>query len=176
LSQAHRTGLVLWSCGIVLAQSCGLTTVATFLAYLLGRGEVPVREQLRDWYRDGVHKRGAKRGDKRRSLEVATCFAPLLRWVVAWSDPTCRHLALAMDASTLGQRFTVLLISVVVRGCAIPVAWRIVEATRPGCLAPTLGSALWPCAGPWACRLDRHCPGRSGPLGPLGLHHHSGVG
>jgi hypothetical protein len=37
-----------------------------------------------------------------------------------------------MDASTLGQRFTVLVISVVVRGCAIPVAWRIVEATRPG--------------------------------------------
>jgi hypothetical protein len=88
------------------------------------------------WYRDGVHKSGAKRGDTRRSLEVSTCFAPWLRWVVAWSDPTCRHLALAMDASTLGQRFTVLLISVVVRGCAIPVAWRIVEATRPGAWRP----------------------------------------
>jgi len=106
------------------------------LAYLLGKGEATVREQLRDWYRDGAHKSGAKRGDKRRTLEVSTCFAPLLRWVVAWSDPTCRHLALAMDASTLGQRFTVLLISVVVRGCAIPVAWRIVEATRPGAWRP----------------------------------------
>ena len=136
LSQSHRTGVVLWSCGIVLAQSCGLTTVATCLAYLLGKGEATVREQLRDWYRDGAHKSGAKRGDKRRTLEVSTCFAPLLRWVVAWSDPTCRHLALAMDASTLGQRFTVLLISVVVRGCAIPVAWRIVEATRPGAWRP----------------------------------------
>jgi len=103
---------------------------------LLGKGEATVREQLRDWYRDGTHKSGAKRGDKRRTLEVSTCFAPLLRWVVAWSDPTCRHLALAMDASTLGQRFTVLLISVVVRGCAIPVAWRIVEATRPGAWRP----------------------------------------
>ena len=72
LSQPHRTGLVLWSCGIVVAQSCGLTTVATFLAYLLGRGEATVREQLRDWYRDGVHKSGANRGDKRRSLEVST--------------------------------------------------------------------------------------------------------
>jgi Transposase DDE domain len=136
LSLPHRTGLALWSCGIVLAQSCGLTTVATCLAYLLGRGEATVREQLRDWYRDGAHKSGAKRGDKRRTLEVATCFAPLLRWVVAWSDPTCRHLALAMDASTLGQRVTLLLISVVVRGCAIPVAWRIVEATRPGAWRP----------------------------------------
>ena len=80
LSQPHRTGLVLWSCGIVLAQSCGLTTVATFLAYLLGKGEATVREQLRDWYRDGQHKRGAKRGDKRYSLEVVTCVAPWLRW------------------------------------------------------------------------------------------------
>ena len=120
LSQPHRTGWVLWSCGIVLAQSCGLTTVATFLAYLLGKGEATVREQLRDWYRDGQHKSGAKRGDKRCSLEVVTCVAPLLRWVVAWSDPTCRRLALAMDASTLGQRFTLLLLSVVVRGCALP--------------------------------------------------------
>ena len=46
----------------------------------------------------------------------------------------------------------------------------------PWGLAPALGSALWPLAGPGACRLDRHCPGRSGPLGPLGLQHHAGVG
>jgi len=49
---------------------------------------------------------------------------------------TTRYLALAMDASTLGQRFTLLSISVVVRGCAIPVAWRIVEATRAGAWRP----------------------------------------
>jgi hypothetical protein len=95
-----------------------------------------IREQLRDWYRDAKDKSGAKRGRKRRSLEVALCFAPLLCWVVAWTDPTCRHLALAMDASTLGQRFTILSISVVVRGCAIPVAWRVVEATRAGAWRP----------------------------------------
>jgi hypothetical protein len=41
-----------------------------------------------------------------------------------------------MDASTLGQRFTILTISVVVRGCAIPVAWHIVEATRAGAWRP----------------------------------------
>ena len=108
LSQPHRTGLALWSCGIVLAQSCGLTTVAACLASLLGKGEATVREQLRDWYRDGAHKSGAKRGHKRRRLEGSACFAPWLRWVVAWSDPPCRHLALAMDASPWGQRFPVL--------------------------------------------------------------------
>ena len=121
---------------MVLAQTCGLTTVAITLAYVLGCSERTIREQLRDWYRDAQHKSGATRGRKRRSLEVSGCFAPLLCWVVAWSDPTCRQLALAMDASTLGQRFTILSISVVVRGCAIPVAWRIVAATQPGAWRP----------------------------------------
>jgi hypothetical protein len=136
LSQPQVKVLVLWSFGIVVAQSCGLTTVAGCLAALLGTSETTVREQLRDWYRDAVHKSGAKRGTKRRTLEVAPCFAPLLRWVLAWTIPTCRHLALAMDASTLGQRFTLLSISVVVCGCAIPVAWCIVEATRAGAWRP----------------------------------------
>src|SRR5262245_23375863 len=136
LSQPQVTVLVLWSIGIVLAQSCGLTTVAVMLAYLLDVSERSVRERLRDWYRDGAHKRGAKRGDKRRSLDVPTCFPFLVRWVVAISPTSCPQLALAMDASGLGQRFTILTISVLVRGCAIPVAWHIVEATRAGAWRP----------------------------------------
>jgi hypothetical protein len=136
LSQPQVTVLVLWSVGLILAHSCGLTTVATVLAYLLARREGTVREQLRDWYREAPAKSGAKRGRKRRSLDVTTCFAPLLRWVVAWWDPACPQLALAMDASTLGQRFTILSISVVVRGCAIPVAWKVVAAARAGAWRP----------------------------------------
>ena len=136
LSQPQIAVLVLWSTGIVLAQSCGLTTVAVFLAYLLETSEHSLRERLRDWYRDREHKRGAKAGHKRRSLEVSSCFPYLLRWVVALLPSECRHLALAMDASTLGQRFTILTISVLVRGCAIPVAWHIVEATRAGAWRP----------------------------------------
>ena len=58
------------------------------------------------------------------------CFAPLLRWVLKdWPDD---RLAIALDASTLGQRFTVLCLSVVYRGSAVPVAWKIVTATNPG--------------------------------------------
>jgi hypothetical protein len=136
LSQPQITVLALWSLGIVLAQSCGLTTVAVFLAYLLDLREHSVRERLRDWYRDAADKRGVKRGDKRRGLDVTTCFPALLRWVVAISPSECHHLALAMDASTLGQRFSILTISVLVRGCAIPLAWQIVEATRPGAWRP----------------------------------------
>jgi hypothetical protein len=40
------------------------------------------------------------------------------------------HLALAVDATTLGQRFVVLVVSVLYRGCAIPVAWTVLPATE----------------------------------------------
>jgi len=136
LTRPQLTVLVLWSIGIVLAQSCGLTTVALMLAYLLEASECSLRERLRDFYRDAKHKRGAKAGDKRRSLDVSTCFPALLRWVIASMPPSCRQLALALDASTLGQRFTILTISVLVRGCAIPIAWHIVEAKRAGAWRP----------------------------------------
>jgi hypothetical protein len=160
LSQPQVTVLVLWSLGMVLAQSCGLSTVAIMLAYLLDVSERSVRERLRDCSRDAAHKRGARGGDKRRRLDVSSGFPALLRWVVAFSPPTCCQLALAMDASTLGQRFTILTISVVIRGCAIPVAWHIVPATPAGAWRPH-GEALFEhlqerCAG----RLDRHRGGR----------------
>lgn len=136
LSRPQATVLALWSLGIVLAQSCGLSSVAVLLGALLDRSETALREQLRDWYRDSTHKRGANQGVKRRSLVVSSCFAPLLRWVLSLHPRDCRQLALAMDASTLGQRFTVLTICVVVRGCAVPIAWHILEATRPGAWRP----------------------------------------
>jgi hypothetical protein len=41
-----------------------------------------------------------------------------------------------MDGSTLGQRFTILSITVMVHGCAIPIAWRVVGATRAGAWHP----------------------------------------
>ncbi len=136
LSRPQVLWLSLWSVGIVLTQRCGLTQVAVGLAYLLGRREAAVREQLRDGYCASAHKRGAKRGDRRRTLEVTTCFAPLLRWVVALMPPDCRQLAMAMDVTTLGQRFAVLSIHVVIAGCAIPVAWHIVRATAKGAWRP----------------------------------------
>ncbi len=45
---------------------------------------------------------------------------------MSWWQGT--QLALALDATTLGQRFVVLASSVVYRGCAIPVAWVILPA------------------------------------------------
>jgi hypothetical protein len=132
LSPAQAYVLALWSYGMVLARSCGITSVAVVLAPLLGAKENTVRQRLREWCYDAEDKRGTKRQD----LDVTTCFAPLLRWVLAWWPATERRLVLAMDASTLGQRFTVLCISVVYRGCAIPIAWAIVPATRKGAWRP----------------------------------------
>jgi len=49
-----------------------------------------------------------------------------LSWVVRWWQGT--HLALAMDATALGTRVVVLAVSVVYRGCAMPVAWVVLPA------------------------------------------------
>ena len=122
LSKPQATVLALWSFGMGLARSCALTAVSLLLAAGMQRKEQTVRQQLREWYDDVPRKRGTKR----HALRVETCFAPLLGWVVSWWQGT--QLALAIDATTLGQRFVVLAVSVVYRGCAIPVAWVILPA------------------------------------------------
>jgi Transposase DDE domain len=122
LSKPQAPVLALWSFGMVLARSCALTAVSSLLAAGMQRKEDTVRQQLREWYYDVRRKRGSQR----QALHVETCFAPLLGWVVSWWPGT--HLALALDATTLGTRFVVLAISVVYRGCAIPVAWVILPA------------------------------------------------
>lgn len=136
LSRPQALLLALWSVGIVLAQRCGLSSVALVLATVLGQTVAAMHERLRDWYRCAPHKSGARRGVARRSLEVRTCFAPLLRWVIDLHPADCRQLALALDTSTLGTRFTILTISVVIRGCAIPVAWHVVGAREKGAWQP----------------------------------------
>jgi len=122
LSKPQATVLARWSFGMVLARSCALTAVSQLLAAGMQRKEQTVRQPLREWYDDARRKRGPTR----QELRVETCFAPLLGWVVSGWQGT--QLALALDATTLGTRFVVLAISVVYRGCAIPVAWVILPA------------------------------------------------
>jgi len=70
--------------------------------------------------------RRPKRGAQRQALVMESCVTPLLAWVLrGWEG---NQLALALDATQLGQRLVVLAISVVYRGCAIPVAWAILPA------------------------------------------------
>ena len=128
LSKPQAVVLAMWSFGIVMSNTCGLTTVSTFIASLLEQKDNTVRQRLREWYRNDE----AKKGIQRSELEVSHSFAPLVRWVLSWWTADERRLALAMDASTLGQVFVVLAISIVYRGCAIPVAWVILPATVKG--------------------------------------------
>jgi hypothetical protein len=93
----------------------------------IGKKENTVRQQLREWLRDAEDK--TKTG--RASLDVTSCFGPLLCWILSLWPPGEKRLAIALDATTLSDRFTVLAISVVYRGCGIPVAWKIVYATKP---------------------------------------------
>ena len=122
LSRPQATVLALYSFGAILAQRCGLNSVAATLAALLGLGYLTIRSRLQEFYQPA----SAKSGTRRRELDVTTCFAPLLAWILkGWPS---KRLALALDATSLGDRFTVLSISVVYRGSACPVAWKIVQA------------------------------------------------
>src|SRR2546421_2889545 len=132
LSKAQVRGLVLWSAGMALTGSGGINQISALLAQVLEQKEGSVFQRLREWYLDATHKRG----DHRRELEVSRCFAPLLRWIVRSFAGEERRLALALDARTLGERWTVLAISVVIRGCAIPVAWKVIGAHAKGSWRP----------------------------------------
>jgi hypothetical protein len=95
LSRPQARVLALWSYGMVLAKSCGITSVGAILAPLLKQSESTVRQRLREWCYPSKHKKGAHR----QALEVRSCFAPLLGWVLSGWDPSERRLALAMDGS-----------------------------------------------------------------------------
>jgi hypothetical protein len=114
LSKSEATVLALFSLGMIFARSCAVSAVTAFLAVALVRKTNTVRQQLREFCWEAEAKAGAQRHD----VSVERCFVPLLGWVLSrWHG---RQLALALAATTLGDRFAVLAISVVYRGCAIP--------------------------------------------------------
>ena len=124
LCRSQMAGLVLWVCGTIRAGSACQNAVA---AALSTKGNWDnLRQRLREWlYDDGDRARPCQ-----TELDVSLCFAPLLRWVLTWwrSD----WLALAIDPTLKGEATTAIVISVVYRGCAIPVAWRIRRANQRG--------------------------------------------
>jgi hypothetical protein len=132
LSKTEAWVLALYSFGMVMVGHCGRDSIACFLGAVLDKAENTLRQQLRE----SLYEAEDKRGTRRQAVEVQTCFAPLLGWVLSWWESEERRLALALDASTLGQRFTVLAVSVMYRGCALPVAWVVLPATQPGAWMP----------------------------------------
>ncbi len=131
LSQAETEVLGMLSYGIVILDKCGLTKLSHGLAKI---EQVPA-ERLRQRLREFYYEAEAKRGQKRREVNVQRCFPELLGSVLRdWEGE--KELALAMDAMTLGERFTALSVSMMYRGCGIPIAWKILEAQQEGAWRP----------------------------------------
>jgi len=138
LTKPQAITLALWSFAIIHTGTCGLTTVATYAALLLRQSQNTFRQRLREFYKDAAHKAGAQR----RELDITPCFAALMRWIVRLWTPPHKRLALALDATTLKQRFTVLSISVLYQHRAIPVAWKIIPANQVGSWQPYWGGVV----------------------------------
>src|SRR6266571_1047832 len=132
LSRPQALVLALWSYAMIVCRQCGTTSGAVWLAELLGGSYDAWRQRLREWCYNAQDKQGKQRSE----VVVVSCFAWLLRWILRWWDPSEKRLALALDASTLSDRFTVWAISVLYRGCAIPVAWAIVPSGQAGAWKP----------------------------------------
>jgi Transposase DDE domain len=130
LRPAQRRGLAWWVYGTMLAQSaCQNAVITALLTVGAWHGW---RERLRDWLYDGPDKAAPCQ----TQLEVTTCFAPLLRWLLAWWQG--KELALALDATAHGERVVALVVSVLYRSSAIPVAWHVLPANQPGAWMPHL--------------------------------------
>jgi hypothetical protein len=113
---------------MILARTCGLSRVAASLASNLGEKEGNIRQRLREWCWD----KEDKQGKQRKEWRVEKSFAPLMKWILTQWPPEERKLVLAIDATSLKQIFVVLSISVVYRGCAIPVAWNVLPEGQKG--------------------------------------------
>jgi hypothetical protein len=128
LSHCQIRVLLYWCVGIILTQSCSILAVATALAHLRHQAVNTCRQRLREWYLPAARKRGSHRAH----LTVADQFPWLVRWILHLFPPDCRQLAVALDETTLHERFHVLTISVLLRQTAIPVAWAITSGAYDG--------------------------------------------
>src|SRR5690348_10129256 len=97
LSKSQAMVLGFLSYGILILDGCGMSRLSQGLAKLEQVPAGRLRQRLREFY----YEAEAKRGKKRREVDVQLCFGDLLRGVLrGWEGK--KELALAMDASTLG--------------------------------------------------------------------------
>ena len=118
------TGLALWVCGTILAGSACQNAVAAALSPW--RKWDNLRQYLREWLYDGSDQNPPCQ----TQLDVALCFAPLLKWVLAWWR--YESLALAIDPTLKDDQPTAIVNSVGYRSCAIPVAWHLHRVNQKG--------------------------------------------
>jgi hypothetical protein len=135
LRPAQRAGLAVWVLGAIVAGSACQNAVLAALEPL-GYARHATRQRLREWTYDGADRLAPCA----TTLEVEGCFVWLLRWVLSWWGS--ETLPLAIDATALGQRWVVLSLSVLYRGCAIPVAWHVKPGPGRGQWIPPLQTML----------------------------------
>ena len=134
LSGHLRAVLALWVEGTLLALNGCQDTVTLALAHHPRGSANPhtLRRLQRELLYDDADR--IESWGQGQELEVARCFAPLLRWVRRWWVPTGGRemarepLVLAADPTSKQDDLVVLVIRGVYRQHAIPVAWHIVGA------------------------------------------------
>ena len=89
--------LSLYVFGMVIVKHCGQTQIATFLSGLLGYKFGTIKQRLREF----TYEAERKQGRNRQEVDVSTCFAPLLQWVLSKFRGENRQLVLAIDATYL---------------------------------------------------------------------------
>jgi Transposase DDE domain len=137
LSGTQSTGLALWSIGVVLAYSASLHAVVLALACWLPFNPLSLRKRLQEWYLEASAKKGHGchgKGFQRKDFDPHAASRDLFRWIL--DDWPNNQLVLALDPTNFGDRFTVLNISVLYRGCAVPVIWTVVEGGKPEAWEP----------------------------------------
>jgi hypothetical protein len=114
--------LALWVYGTLTARSACESRVVTALQMSGPRPET-VRQSLREWLRDGADKLAPCASE----IEVAAAVPDLLAWARSlWRG---REAMLAIDATQRGQQLTSLVISLLYRSRAAPLAWAVQAAT-----------------------------------------------
>ena len=132
LRRSQITGLTLWVYGTITAGSSCQNAVVCALSFVAGFNTM--RQYLREWLYDGQDRTSPCQ----TRLDVRLRFVPLLRWVLAWWQSD--RMTLAIDPTMRGDQINSIVISVVYRSCAIPIAWHILPANRPGeWIAPVVG-------------------------------------
>src|SRR6266700_2838199 len=116
-AQAYVLGEMAYA--MLMVDGCGMTRMCSFMAELLDQPMNTLRQKYREMYYEKEAKAGVKkRQKKRREIVVDEHFAELLQAVITgWQGE--KTLVLALDASALTDRFTVLSISVMYRGCGM---------------------------------------------------------
>src|SRR3989440_10026838 len=130
LAQANVLGEMVFA--LLMVDGCGMTRMCSYLCELLGQAMHTLRQKYREIYYEKEAKAGVKKGRcKRREIVVEDLFADLLRGELRhWQGP--KTLVLALDASALTDRFTVLSVSVVYRGWGRRGAWTSQEGHQGG--------------------------------------------